>query len=467
MFSTRWISSTYKMLTIQAKKRIIFVMTSKDKIIIAIATAYGTGAIGIIRISGEGCFEKVASVFSGFNREETNVMKYGTLLCGDYTDRCMGVFFKGPHSYTGEDSVELYCHGSYALMSGIVRYFVENKGFCYAEGGDFTARAFSNGRIDLTEAEGIYDLICAESEAEIRGAFSLITGRLRKTVEKIQGMIISARAATEAAIDYPEEDVEERSAEEVKKELLNIKNELDSLISTYKTGKIMRSGISVALIGKPNVGKSSLMNAMLGYERAIVTDEKGTTRDTLTEGYIYKGISFNVTDTAGIREASTLSEKKGIERAEKAAMESDVACVVFEAGEDASYAEKRARELLSDGRRVVLVENKTDIKRAEKRSAIAVSALTGEGIDRLKEKIYELSGASLSGGAQLNNERQLSAAMQASEHIERALDNIDASPIELISADLYDAYAALGKITGITGSDALAEEIFKRFCVGK
>ncbi len=437
-------------------------MTDESKTIVAVATPAASGAIAIIRVSGNDALRGVSAIFSGFNKKiEPRKAYLGKIEAGEYVDESIAIFFNAPNSYTGEDVVELYCHGSYALASGIVRYLVENEKFSYAEGGDFTARAFKNGKLDLTEAEGVYDMIAAESQAEIRGAYSLLSGKLSGSIGQIQKRIIEARAETEAAIDYPEEDIEEQTHERLSVLIKEILNDLDSLIGTYKDGKIMRDGVNVALVGKPNAGKSSIMNALLGYDRAIVTDEKGTTRDTLTEKYIYKGLKFNLTDTAGLREATSLPEKIGIERAKNAANESDVVLVITEEGKIDGI------ELEKFSGKIIIVENKTDIKEPKINGSVRVSAITGEGIEELKNRIYAEAGAISTGGAVINNERQYACAVQAREHILRAAKNVGNVAIELISSDLYDAYAALGRITGITGSDAVAAEIFRKFCVGK
>lgn len=443
-------------------------MTEDGKTIIAVATPFGAGAIGIIRISGDGALSGVRPFFSGFKSEiQPGRMYYGNLKCGDYTDKCMCVYFAAPHSYTGEDTVEIYCHGSAALLYGVTAFLIDESGFVQAEGGDFTARAFKNGKLDLTEAEGVYDIINAESEAEIRGAYSLLSGELKKRIEEIQGLIVSARAGLEAAIDYPEENLEEETASHLKLLIDEIKEKLDALTDSYKSGRLLRDGVKVALIGRPNAGKSSLMNALLGYGRAIVTEEKGTTRDTLTESYIYKGVKFSLTDTAGLREAESLPERIGIERAYAAAEECDVVVVVTEAGVSDETADSIAGRLKKAGRKLIVAENKTDLTPASRQNSLGVSALSATGIEELKERIYAESGALSGGGAMLNNARQYGAAKAAAEHVDRACKNVLSLPPELISADLYEAYVALGRITGITGSDALAEEIFKKFCVGK
>lgn len=440
-------------------------MTDREKTIIAIATPAGTGAIGIIRISGKNAREGVNRIFS---RKLTTPrrMEFGVIEAGEYRDEAMAVYFEEGKSYTGEESVEIYCHGSYALLNGIVDYAVDNLGFTYAEGGDFTARAFMNGKMDLTEAEGVCDIINAVTTAELRGAFSLLTGGLRSRIEDIQKKIVTARSVIEAPLDYPEEEVEEETTEEVKKRIYEIKKELGELISTYKSGRLIRDGVSVALAGKPNAGKSSLMNALLGYDRAIVTAEKGTTRDTLTESYVYRGVRFNLTDTAGIREAESLPEKMGVERAENAVKQADVTVVVIDAGEDNKdfFIDEIRKKACGE---VIVAENKTDLYNKEKEFSLGVSALKGTGTEELKEAIFKASGVGAVGAVSLNNARQNAAATESYSAVLRALDACDEYTLDVVSMELYEAFTALGKITGITGSDALAEEIFKNFCVGK
>lgn len=440
-------------------------MTDRDKTIIAIATPAGVGAIGIIRVSGKNARSGINRIFSR-ELKRPRVMEYGVIEAGEYRDEVMAVYFEEGKSYTGEESVEIYCHGSYALLNGIVDYAVGNLGFTYAEGGDFTARAFMNGKMDLTEAEGVCDIINAVTAAEIRGAFSLISGGLKERIEEIQKKIITARSVIEAPLDYPEEEVEEETTEEVKKRIKEIKNELGELLSTYKSGRLIRDGVDVALVGKPNAGKSSLMNALLGYDRAIVTAEKGTTRDTLTESYVYKGVRFNLTDTAGIRKAESLPEKMGVERAESALKQADVTVIVNDAGDEdkdgfiAGIKEKAKGE-------VIVVENKTDIYNKEKPFSIGVSALKSTGVEELKDDIFKVSGVNATGAVSLNNARQNAAATESYNSVKRAEEACEESTLDVVSMELYEAFTALGRITGITGSDALAEEIFKNFCVGK
>ena len=460
-------------------------MTEESKTIVAVATPAVSSAIAIIRISGKDALRVSKSVFFGFSNTkiiEPRKMYFGKINAGKYNDECLGVFFENPKSYTGEDVVEFYCHGSYVLASGIVRYLVEECGLSYAEGGDFTYRAFKNGKLDLTEAEGVYDMIMSQTEAEVRGAYSLLSGELKNKIIAIQDSIIDTRANTEVVIDYPEEDIEEYTKTQLLEKTQNILTELDNLLSTYRYGKFMRLGVRVALLGKPNVGKSSLMNSLLGYDRAIVTNEKGTTRDTLTEQYIYNDLRFILTDTAGIRKAVSLPEQMGVERSELALKESDIIVFVVEKNDLELLDIKSVINDLEMMPKTVVVFNKAD--KFDEHSSddekniigalniipnaiLSVSAKTGLGIDKLKQCLFDQSGYVAVGGATLNNERQYFLVNEAKTHVKRALDNLATTPIELISSDLYDAQNALGKITGIIGSDAVADKIFKKFCVGK
>lgn len=444
------------------KEAILLGMDGSKKTIIAIATPPAVGAIAIIRISGNDAFNAAKNVFPRLNKEKPRTMIYGRLTAGEISDDVTAVYYKAPHSYTGEDSVEIFCHGSYALANEIVSFMIDNCGVSLAERGEFTARAVANGKIDLTQAEGVLDIINSETKAEMKGAYSLISGNLARRVENIQRMIIKTRVGVEAALDFPEEDIERTTADSVKQELYSIKKEIDAFLSSYREGRIIRDGVRVALVGKPNAGKSMLMNALLGYERAIVTDEKGTTRDTLTESYIYNGLRFLVTDTAGIRDAESLPEKMGIERAVIAAKESDVIVVVTEnPTNDEAIAEFEKYD------NVIICENKLDIRKKVLPYSVGVSAINGDGIDELKKRIHAFCADVSLSSACINNERQFSLVKGASVAIDRAIENIRPEILELIGADLDEAFTILGRITGISGSDALAEEIFSKFCVGK
>lgn len=436
-------------------------MTDNSVTIVAVSSPPGRGAIGIVRMSGARSHGALKTLFPAEKHDfEPGRMRHVTLDAGGLKDDCMAVFFHGPHSYTGEDSAEIYLHGSPALLRGVVDYLVEKEGLSYAEGGDFTARAVMNGKLDLTGAEGVLDMINAESGAQIRGAYSLISGKLRARIEELQRAVVRLRAETEAAIDYPEEDIEERSREEIAKGLDALISQAEELMSSYRGGKGRESGVTVALIGRPNVGKSSIMNALVGFDRAIVTEEAGTTRDAISESYVYRGIKFTVVDTAGLREAESLPEKMGVERARLAAAEADVVVSVTAAGEDGEeYVPK-------GGQAVIAAENKVDLSPAKK--GLPLCAITGQGIERLKEEILAASGAAEGEGkVALVNERQFAAVSAASQCLRRARESAFTRAIELVSSDLHEAYTELGKVTGVTGSDAVVAEIFSRFCVGK
>lgn len=429
--------------------------------IAALATPPYSSAICIIRLSGKNCIEISKKIFNGFSDTiKPNMMRYGILDAGEIKDEVMVVYFKSPNSYTGEDTVEFYCHGSMAVADAVLKKLF-SLGVKQAEAGEFTLRAFLNGKVDLTKSEGIIDLINSETEAEAKGAFSLLSGELYDKIESIQSKIITLSAKIEVAIDYPEEDIEEQTLNETEKALKEIIEDILYLKGSYKTAKIYREGIKVVLFGKPNVGKSKLLNSLLGFDRAIVTSEAGTTRDIIEESYIYKGIRFNISDTAGIREGNSEAENIGIELAKKAQKSADVLLFVTDSGEKPNnYNEK-------DGK-LIIVENKTDINKPVIKESIKVSALKNEGIESLKQEIFNISGAGGAlNGAFINNTRQLACAADAETAMERAYNNIRNHTLDEITYDLNEAYRHLGRITGKTSGDEIIDEIFSKFCVGK
>lgn len=428
--------------------------------IVAQSTPMIASAIAVIRLSGDSAYSLARRVFSGFrDASKPRTAYYGTLDAGSVKDDCIAVYFKGPHSYTGEDVVEIYCHGSVAVSSAIIEKFIA-MGARMAERGEFTRRAFENGKMDLTESEAVIDLINAQSEAEARSAYGQLGGALSRTITALQQEVTTLIAKLEAAIDYPEEDVEELTAGAIKQEVGALHRALDNLKSTYRAGKIMRDGVRVVIVGKPNAGKSMLMNRLLGYERSIVTENAGTTRDYVEESFLIKDMRFCLIDTAGVRDADDKAEKIGVERSLDMMKSADIVLSLAEAGGE--YA-------LPADERFILLENKIDILAAQNAHSIKISALTGAGIDSLTEALYikaKSLTAACSGG--INNLRHLQAVEEAIAGVTRAEEAIEKMlPPDLISDDLMSVYRALGSVTGITTSDKIVGEIFSRFCVGK
>lgn len=428
--------------------------------IVAQSTPSTASAIAIIRLSGEQALPLVKAVFSGFNGEvKPRYMYYGRLDTGKIRDDCMCVYFRAPHSYTGEDMVEINCHGSVAVCRGIIEYFL-SAGAVMAQRGEYTRRAFENGKMDLTESEAVIDLINAQSEAEARSAFEQLGGALSAKIGALQKEVTSLIAQTEAAIDYPEEDVEEMTAGAIRGSVVSLIDKLNALKNTYDSGKIMRSGVKVAIVGQPNAGKSMLLNRLLGYERSIVSDVAGTTRDYVEESFLLGDIRFVLVDTAGVRDASDAVEQMGVKRSIDVMNGADI--VLSVAAPDGEF-------LCRDDKRALFVENKSDLQKGTRSFAVNISALTGEGLENLKSVLYEKAlSLSASGLGTINNLRHLQAVTNALSAATRALAAIDdCLPPDLIGDDLMGVYRALGSITGITSSDEIVGEIFSRFCVGK
>lgn len=428
--------------------------------IVAQSTPNIASAIAIIRLSGKDALPLCRKFFSGFSGEvKPRYAYYGKLTAGGITDNCLCIYFKAPHSYTGEDMAEIYCHGSVAVTRAVIEQFIA-AGAEMAQRGEFTRRAFENGKMDLTESEAVVDLINAESEAEARSAYSQLSGVLSEKISGLQKRVTALIAQTEAAIDYPEEDVEEMTVSALQSQTAALYDDLCALKDTYNAGKIMRSGVKVAIVGKPNAGKSMLMNRLLGYDRSIVSSSAGTTRDYVEESFLCGDMRFCLIDTAGIRKTDDLVEEMGVARAVNIIEQADIILSVAEPGE---------QFLCPGDSRTITVENKNDLEKGKPRGDVSISALTGDGIDELKRALYDKASAiTASGGGTINNLRHLQAVVRAVECVTRALEAIDEKmPPDLISDDLMGAYRALGSITGITGSDDIVNEIFSRFCVGK
>ena len=331
-----------------------------ENTIACISTPLGTGAISIIRISGPQCLNIAKKVFVCKHKDIVPRYLYlGDFVYKNINDKCLMVHFKAPLSYTGEDMVEFQCHGGEFLAENILKSLLEC-GANLAENGEFSKRAFLNGKLTLDKAEGIIDVINATSEAELKAGYKILKGELKQTVNKIQGALTEFLARINVDLDYPEHDDEHTTALYVKNGLLNLKAEIESLLKTATTGKVVKNGINVAIIGKPNVGKSSILNALIGENRAIVTNIAGTTRDTIVETINFNGIKFNFIDTAGIRESDDIVEKIGIERSKQSIKEADVVLIVFDNSSDLTVEDKKLLELKKEKKRILIL-NKTDL----------------------------------------------------------------------------------------------------------
>lgn len=445
-----------------------------EKNISAIATPPGKGGVAIIRISGRNPLELAAKMFKPAGKTrvedfEPYRMYPGQIDGGSFSDYGLCVYFKGPASYTGEDIVEFQCHGGESVARGILKQTFR-LGASPAGRGEFTKRAFLNGKLSLAATEGVADMINGESEAEVKAGYLLYSEKLTNKVRSLQNELTTLLAGIDVSVDYPEEDVEEEHIEELIPELHRLSGEIFVLTASYAVGKKIKSGVTVAICGKPNTGKSSLLNRLVGYDKAIVSDVAGTTRDAV-EGVIeIQGRKFNLYDTAGVRESGDAIETIGIERAESIIRSADVA--VFVADYHGGTDDEDARVLaMLQNKPIIKVFNKVDISRDETETDADVhtSAVTGEGIGRLKELLYEKSfGARGEDAAFLIEERHYEALQRANGSLKNAIVACGAmQPLDLIGIDVKEAWDALGEITGETATERIIEEIFSKFCVGK
>ncbi|MBE7078368.1 MAG: tRNA uridine-5-carboxymethylaminomethyl(34) synthesis GTPase MnmE [Clostridiales bacterium] len=438
--------------------------------IAAIATPAGKGGVAIIRISGKSPLSIVKQMFKPVGRVkvedfEPYRMYPGQIDGGSFFDYGLCVYFKAPASYTGEDVVEFQCHGGENVARGILRQTFR-LGAKPAGRGEFTKRAFLNGKLSLASAEGVADMINGESDAEVKAGYLLYSEKLTAKVKDLQARLKTLLAGIDVSVDYPEEDIEEQHVVELSRDLNLLKDELSTLLASYAVGKKIKSGVTVAICGKPNTGKSSLLNKILGYDKAIVSGIAGTTRDAVEGSLEIEGRKFNLYDTAGVRESEDAIENIGIERAESIVKSSDVAVFVFD--KDWDEEDYRVLELIEQ-KPHIKVFNKVDLQsKTDEKADVYTSAVTGEGIEKLKSLLYEKGfGDRGEDAAFLIEERHYGALKRAEESLQKAIAACAVAPLDLVGIDVKEAWDALGEITGETATEAIIEEIFAKFCVGK
>lgn len=455
-----------------------------DEPIVAIATAAGEGAIGIIRVSGDGVIERIGNLFKSkygkkFTKEEDKRLIYGHIVNGEnIIDEVMAVAMFGPNTYTKEDMVEIQCHGGMIPLRNIMALLLDH-GFRIAEPGEFTKRAFLNGRLDLAQAESVMDLISAKTNNGFDIAYNQLEGKLSMQVDLLRSELVATMAHLEVSIDYPEEDIEEITYNEVLERLNGVKNEILRLLKNSETGRIIREGLSTVIVGKPNVGKSSLLNALLKEARAIVTDIPGTTRDVIEEYIQIKGVALRLVDTAGIRETEDLVEKLGVEKSKEFFNKADLVIFVLSANEALTEDDREIMSYLKDKKAIVLVnkndlEMVLDLNEIEKELGhmpiIRSSVLMDNGIEALEDAIVQVvyGGIKTSETALVSNVRHLNALNKALKAITDAIRvTEEGMPYDFIEVDLKNVYEHLGEITGESLEEDLVNKIFANFCLGK
>ena len=454
--------------------------------IAAISTAPGIGGIGIIRMSGEKTYEVLEKIFRP--KQEMDLkqvkgyrIKYGYIVENEtIVDEVLVSFFRAPHSYTTEDLCEIQSHGGTYVVQKILELCLKN-GATLTEPGEFTKRAFLNGRIDLSQAEAVIDLINAKTEKESKASIQQLEGDLSAEIRKIRDLLMSIMVEVEVSIDYPEYDVEEVSYKKAETVLKQVEQALETLKNSFETGKIVKEGIGVALIGKTNAGKSSLLNAILKEERAIVTEIEGTTRDIIKESISVRGIPINIIDTAGIRSADNKVEQIGIERSRKSAEEADLVIAIFDGSRPFTNEDEQIIEMIQN-KKCIFVLNKTDIslenqvkeelvKRVPNQNIIEISAKNKKGIEEIYseiERLFKLNEIQLDYNIVVTNVRHKQIITQAIEETKKALQaNREALPMDMVGLSIKAILEDLGQITGESVSEEIINEIFAKFCLGK
>lgn len=459
-------------------------MFQKDTIA-AIATGMTNAGIGIIRISGEDAIAVADKVFRAKNPDKKLAMTksysalFGNICDGDCVlDEAICLVMRAPNSYTTEDVVEVQCHGGIVMLRKILELIL-NSGARAAEPGEFTKRAFLGGRIDITQAESVMDMIHAKNELAARSSISQLKGSLSNRVKEIRSLLLNQIAFIESALDDPENYSLDGYSEKLKEKLEEIIKEIQHLIDTAEEGKMIKEGIRTVILGKPNAGKSSLLNALLGENRAIVTDIAGTTRDTLEEDVMIHGIPLKIVDTAGIHETVDIVEKIGVDKARESVEEADLVLYVVDGNKPLDADDTQIIGLL-EGKKAIIVMNKIDIEQVVDKMwitskinapVVEISAKTGEGMEKLYGIIKDMffhGKLSMNDEVYITNLRHKQALEEAEQSLEQVLSSIDRNmPEDFLSIDLMAAYEQLGTILGESLDDDLANEIFDKFCMGK
>ena len=459
--------------------------------ITAIATPIGSGGIAILRLSGSSAEDIAQKLIATKNKKPLRDLEshkltlcnvHGVDDCSALIDEALVAVMRAPHSYTGENVVEINCHGGFFAAKKILEELLK-AGARLAEGGEFTRRAFINGKTDLTAAEATMDVIDSHSGLGLQNAARSLTGKLAEKINSIRDDVIAITSHISAAADYPEE-VDAPEENELTEDILKIRHSIESLLGTFDTGRMLRDGITTAIIGRPNVGKSSLLNALSGTDRAIVTDIPGTTRDVIEEYINSGGVALRLLDTAGIRDGAGEVEQLGIERTKEQIKEADLCLFLIDSSDELTQEDIKIANEIS-GKNKLIILNKTDKKMKTSRETVSekikinpefiIETATPKGkvpkgIDSLHQAISDifLSGNINSGDVYLSNARQRDSLLKALDAICRVQDAINTGmPYDLLYVDLEDTLSALGEITGVTVQEEIIDQVFSRFCVGK
>ena len=454
--------------------------------IAAISTATGAGGIGIIRMSGEKCFEILEKIFEPINKYNNNEIEGYTIKFGyiidkeknEKIDEVLVSFFKNPKSYTKEDMCEINSHGGIVIERKILELCLKN-GADIAEPGEFTKRAFLNGRMDLAQAESVIDIINSKTDKEAEASVNQLEGMLSNEIKNIKKKLLDTMADIEASIDYPEYDIEELSDNNLIKKLNDIKNDLNNLKNTFNSGKILKEGIKTIILGKPNAGKSSLLNAILNEERAIVSEIPGTTRDTIEEFITVQGIPLKLIDTAGIRNTNDKIEEIGVKRALKLAEDADLIISIFDGSKKLEKEDYEILEIIKD-KNSIIINNKVDLENSQinaeifkkyNKTIIDISTKEKIGINRLYDeivKMFRVNEINMNDGVIVTNIRHKNQIEKALQSLEESIISIcKGMPIDITSVYIKQIIAELNSITGEDVSEDIINEIFSKFCLGK